>query len=76
MSGVIGTVNLLLSVTDKLMDKFPNYDQSKKETYFELKRNYENEKAKEYPNRDDNLVGVHRNRLLRYIAIFDSEISG
>ena len=74
--GVLNTINLLLSVTDKLMDKLPDYEQRKKEKFLKMKRRYENEKAKQYPDRDDNLIGVYRDRILRFIAIFNSEISG
>ena len=74
--GVLNTINLLLSVTDKLMDKLPDYEQRKKEKFLKMKRRYENEKAKQYPDRDDNLIGIYRDRILRFIAIFNSEISG
>ena len=30
----------LISVGDKLLDKLPDYDDRKKEKYFELKKNY------------------------------------
>ena len=70
---VFGT---LLSVVDKVMDIIPNYEQIKKEKFYSLRVAYENEKSKEFPYRDDNLVGIYRNRLLQFISVFDSEISG
>lgn len=68
-------VKLLLSITDKILDRMPTYAQSKREQYFYLRKRYENEIAKEYPNRDDNLCGVYRRDLLLYLAVFDTEIS-
>lgn len=68
------TINLLLNVVDKTMDLIPNYDQRKKSEYRRYKTAYEEEKNKAYPHRDDNLVGVYRDRLLRFIAAFNFEI--
>jgi len=54
----------------------PDYEQRKKEEFHKLRTKYENEKAKEYNNRDDNQLGVYRGRVLRFCAVFNSEISG
>ena len=76
VTGVADAVTMLLNVVGKAMDFIPNYDQRKKEEYHTLRTAYENEKKKSYPNRDDNLVGVYRDRLMQFVAIFNNEISG
>lgn len=68
------TVKLLLSITDKLMDRMPTYNQRKKETYHKLRMKYLEEKSKAYPERDDNLVGLCRMELLEFIRTFEQEI--
>ncbi len=65
-----------LSIIDKFMDMLPDYEQRKKEKFYSLKVAYENEKSKQVPYRDDNLVGIYRNRILQFLSVFNSEISG
>lgn len=74
--GVIELVGAALSIVDKAMDLIPNYDQRKKQKFYKMRMQYEDEKNKEYPHRDDNLVGIYRDRCLQFIAIFADEISG
>jgi len=76
ITGVFDAVSMLLSVVSKAMDMIPNYEQRKKKEFFKLMEDYENEKKKAYPARDDNLVGIYRDRLMLFISVFDTEISG
>ena len=73
--GTIELVGTLLSIVDKTMDLLPDYDQIKKEQFYRMRMQYENEKNKSYPHRDDNLVGVYRDRCLQFAASFADEIS-
>jgi len=75
VTGVANAVTMLLSVVGKVMDKLPNYTQKKKEEFYELRTQYEEEVAKEYPNRDDNKLGIYRDRVMRFCSIFNSELS-
>jgi hypothetical protein len=72
---VLDTINILLKVTDKLMDRLPNYSQRKKKQYLKLRRLYEKEIQRDYSSRDDNLVDNYRDELLRFIETFSTEIS-
>lgn len=72
---VIGIVDTLLSITDKVMDHLPNYEQRKKKEFRSLRMAYDNEKSKDPSQRDDNLVGVYRDRLLLFVSIFEKEMS-
>ena len=71
---ITDSIRLLLSITDKLMDRLPNYAQIKKEKYYRLRNIYLTERAKAYPQRDDNLVGIYRYELLEFLRIFEAEI--
>lgn len=67
-------VNLLLSITDKLMDRLPDYNQRKREQYHKLKMKYLTESSKAYPDRDDNLIGLCRIDLAEFVKTFEQEI--
>jgi len=75
VTGVASAFTMLLSVVNKTMDMLPDYEQRKKEKFYKMQRDYSNEKNKEFPNRDDNLVGVYRDRCLQFVAVFSAEIS-
>ena len=75
VTGVADAVTMLLSVVGKVMDKLPNYDQRKKEEFYKLRTKYENEKSKEYYMRDDNQLGIYRDRVMRFCSIFSTELS-
>jgi len=64
----------LLVVVGKILDKLPNYSQRKKEKYYKLCKQFENEMSRDYGNRDDNLVGVYKMELERFVKVFSSEI--
>ena len=76
VTGVADAVTMLLSVVEKTMDFIPNYEQRKKKEYRTLRTAYENEKKKAWDDIDDNLVGIYRDRLMLFIAIYNNEISG
>lgn len=52
----------------------PNYEQAKKETFYKLKKAYENEIVREYPLRDDNLCDVYRRNLVLFLGTFSTEL--
>ena len=71
MNPIHQTFNLLLSVTDKLLDKMPSYSQRKKEKYFKLKEEY----RKEYTlGLDYNLIDNKKDELEAYIETFSQEL--
>lgn len=69
-------MKVLLSITDKILDRMPTYDQRKKAEYFKLKKLYLDELARVYPNRDDNLVDVYRRDLMLKFSEIDSTLQG
>lgn len=75
MAGITALVAALFSVTDKLLDKMPDYDQRKKEKYFKLRTRYNDEFKKDYPSRDDDLILNLRDELLSFIDTFSKEVS-
>ena len=74
VTGVASAFTMLLSVVNKTMDMLPDYEQRKKEKYHKLLTLYENEKSQEGWLRDDNLVGIYKNKLLRFISVFKEEL--
>ena len=68
-------VSNLLSVIGKTMDLIPNYDQRKKDKYYKLLGKYEKEKSRDLDYRDANLLGIYRDELMRFISVYNSEIS-
>lgn len=54
----------------------PNYEQSKKEKFYKLKKAYEDEIARAYPLRDDNLCDVYRRDLVLFLSSFNTELQG
>ena len=73
--GIGQIVSTILSLTDTIMKKLPDYDQKKKETFYKFKRAYENERSKDYKLRDDNLLDFYRERLLDFAQTFSEEIN-
>lgn len=71
---ILGTVDLLLSVTGKLLDKLPDYDQRKKEKFYKLQKEYNEEITKEYPQRDDNKIANLRDEIKLFTSTFIKEI--
>lgn len=71
-----GIVLAALGVVGKIMDKTPDYDQSKRKKYFKLKEDYENEIKKQYIERDDNLISRLDGELRLFLEAFGIEISG
>ena len=68
------SIKLLLSITNKLMDRMPDYNQNKKEKFYTLRLRYLTERKKEYPQRDDNLIGICRMELMEFLNSFEAEI--
>ena len=72
MQGITEVITLLLSIFDKVLDKTPDFDQKKKNQYFKLKKEYEDEKKS--INRDDNRVDNLRDKLLLFVETYSKEI--
>ncbi len=72
LGGAIETITLLLSITDKLMDKFPNYSQRKREEFRDLKRAYLEEMKSNY--RDDEKVDLLRDEIKLFVEAFSKEL--
>ena len=72
---MIEFVALAMSLTDKLLDKMPDYSQGKKEKYYQIKRKYVREMSKDTPYRDDVRIDEYRDQLLVFLKSFNSEIS-
>lgn len=69
-------ITLALSLGDQLLKKMPSYDQKKKEDYYEKKTLYTQERAKAYPDRDDDLLLALREDLYNHLEAFKKEIEG
>lgn len=70
--GVTEIIGLLLGVVDKVLDRLPTYDQKKKEQYFKLRQEYEEELKKDFPERDDSRILDLRDELLNFVSSFKS----
>ena len=63
-----------LGVIKELLPKLPNYDQMKKNKFYRLLEDYENEIKS--INRDDLVVDDLRDELMRFLETFRKEIQG
>jgi len=72
---LIETAGLLFGVVSKFMDKTPNYDQKKKQEYYDLKKEYDEQVKKDFPDRDDELISMLRDELRVLSQVFYEEIS-
>lgn len=70
----VALLSVALSITNKLMDKLPDYDQRKKQQFHDLNLRYEQEKKKTYPERDDDLIMNLRDELSSFLSMFDGEV--
>lgn len=69
-------ITLALSLGDQILKKIPNYDQKKRKDYYEKKSLYTQEKAKTYPERDDDLLLALKEDLYNHLEAFKKEIEG
>lgn len=65
---------LAASIFEKYMQTQPDYNQKKKEQFYEAKKRYIDEINKEIMDRDDNLVGVYHDKLFLLLQAFNTEI--
>jgi hypothetical protein len=72
--GVLEVIRMALNVTDKIIDRMPTYEQSKREKMYRLRRNFEDECAKEYPYRDDNKRDIYRREIMFFLESFAREL--
>lgn len=68
-------VTLALSLGLEIMKKIPNYDQKKRNEYYNKTKQYNQEKAKTYPERDDDLLLSLKEDLFAHLDAFKKEIS-
>jgi len=68
-------VSLLLSVTSKVLDKLPNYSEYKRNQFFRLLREYEEEVVLPFKYRDDQKVDRLRDELITFIRVFNRDLS-
>ena len=67
---------LAMQLGVELLEKFPSYDQRKKQQFFDKKNLYNQEKAKTYEQRDDDLLLSLKEELGVFLESFLQEIKG
>lgn len=67
-------ITLVLGITDKLLDKTPDYPEKKRAKYEKTKAEYQKQKAVDYPFRDDLVIDNLRDELWRRIEGVNKEI--
>lgn len=65
---------LAAKFAEKYIQTLPNYNQKKKEQFYEAKKRYFDEIKKEVIDRDDNRVGNYYDELHLILEAFDKEI--
>ena len=75
MANVVDLISVFLSVVDKAMDLIPDYSQRKRKMFYSLRRAYEQERAKGFGERDDNLIGIYRDELTRFMDVFGDDLA-
>lgn len=73
--GASQTLVLAASIAEKYMQTLPDYNQKKKEQFYQAKKDYLDEINKEVLHRDDNLVSIYHDKLFLLLQTFYSEIS-
>lgn len=73
-TGVFELITVFLSIVDKAMALIPTYDQRKRKKYYSLRKAYEQERSKAFGERDDNLIGIYRDELLRFVSVFEADL--
>ena len=66
---------LALTFGGKLLDKIPDYDQTKKNKFFKDSKRYLEEKSKAFPLRDDDLILNLKDELTAFMDAFNKELS-
>lgn len=75
-SSILELLMLALGIAKKILDRMPSYAESKKEEFYYLTKRFEDEVAKDYPDRDDNVCDICRRDLMLFLRSFSDEISG
>lgn len=65
----------VLSLLDKIMDRTPNYEQSKKEQYFKIKKKLLEEAKKPDHIKNDGIIDDLSDELLIFVESFSEEIA-
>jgi hypothetical protein len=71
---IIETINSLLKVMEKVLEKIPNYDQKKKDAFFDLKKKYIEEKMRE--DHDHAYLMYLQAMIINFATIYLKEING
>jgi len=74
--GLIPLITVLSEIALKYMESLPDYEQNKRELFYQTKKAYLEEINKEFYDRDDNLVGQYHDQLCIVLEAFHKEISG
>ena len=69
---MIELITLALGVVSKSLDKFPNYDQRKKEQFHKLRKKLAEERMKEQYCRDDNEIVKLEQEVKMFLQDFNS----
>lgn len=70
--GTVEIVGIALKLFDSILDKMPDYEQRKKEDYWDTKKEYLEELHAE--NRDDNRLLWLRDQLMEMVSVFADEL--
>jgi len=68
------TLELALSILDKLLDKIPDYDDRKIKNYYKIKDKFRKEVNRPYSERDDDLILDLRDELIDQMFLTNREI--
>ena len=74
MMGASQILVLTANIALEYMKMLPDYAQSKKEEFYDAKKDYTDEINKEIEDRDDNLVSAYHDKLHDVPQAFYSEI--
>lgn len=72
--GIVGIIASAIELVKDIMEKLPNYEQSKKEKYFKLRTKYYEELKKEEHEKNDQLIDDIYDELRLFVDSFREEI--
>lgn len=70
----MGYLEYALVFANHLMEHIPSYDQRKRNKFYKMKTQFMAERAKEYHERDDDLIMNLREQLIVFLEAFYKEI--
>ena len=63
----------LIGVVNKTLGMMPNYEQRKRKQWYEMQLLYSQEKAKAYPDRDDDVIMELHMKIILWASAFGKE---